>query len=70
VKRLTALLREPLIPLYIVFPDLALRFCVAVFHTIFEERIAVALESGQEEIRRSWEVVQASLLSGVLVCNA
>jgi hypothetical protein len=69
MKRLTALLREPLIPLYITFPDLALRFCVAMFHAIFEEKITTASEAGEEEVRRSWEGVQGSLLSGVLVCH-
>jgi len=44
-----------------------LRFSVALFGAIFNEKISVAFESGKEEESDPWEVVQIEILSGILV---
>jgi hypothetical protein len=69
MEKLNAVLRKPMTSLYIAFPAQALHFSATLFRSIFSDKITTAQEIEEEEVRISWEVVQRSILSGVLVCH-
>lgn len=60
-----SVLREPLIPMYIAFPEITLELCLQTFLSI-SKKIAV-LKDHTDSRALQWQGAQRSLLSGVLV---
>lgn len=67
LNSLSARFRSALAPLYVAFPAEAFRFVGAVMEDVYHEKVQRAKDSGNFQFERSWETVQDSLLSGVLV---
>lgn len=69
MKKLVTVFRKPLVPIYTAFPALGLQFCAALYAEIFEAQIKNSVEPGStiSADKAQWEMVQNSLLSGVLV---
>ncbi|TFK42893.1 hypothetical protein BDQ12DRAFT_297633 [Crucibulum laeve] len=65
-ERLSSLLRARLLPLYYAFFELTLQYTNAILTVIFEEKITNTVFAGDDFIRSSWEMIQTSLISGVL----
>ncbi|GLB35339.1 hypothetical protein LshimejAT787_0209040 [Lyophyllum shimeji] len=65
-QQLRFLVRQRLLPLYITFPILGIKFSVAVLIRIHETKILVAAKSDVKSTKASWEAVQAAMLSGIL----
>ncbi|KAF9500387.1 hypothetical protein BDN71DRAFT_1585915 [Pleurotus eryngii] len=64
IDMICSVLREPLIPMYIAFPEITLELCLQTFLSI-SKKIAV-LKDRTDSRALQWQGAQRSLLSGVL----
>ncbi|KAF7440755.1 hypothetical protein PC9H_001103 [Pleurotus ostreatus] len=64
IDMICSVLREPLIPMYIAFPEITLELCLQAFLSI-SKKIAV-LKDHTDSRALQWQGAQRSLLSGVL----
>ncbi|KAF8163000.1 hypothetical protein B0H34DRAFT_856593 [Crassisporium funariophilum] len=69
-KRLSLLLRERLLPLYRVSLTLTLRYSIATLSFIHTDKVKFALDAKDDALKQSWEQLEKTLLSGILVCSS
>lgn len=72
-QRLSHLLRNRLMALYLIQFALTLQFSTSILLVVRDVKIKAAEEAGDEKMKQSWELVLISLLSGILdylECNA
>lgn len=68
-QRLSHLLRNRLMALYLIQFALTLQFSTSILLVVRDVKIKAAEEAGDEKMKQSWELVLISLLSGILVCS-